>query len=222
MCDLWRTWLQCLEICWQCLFWPVSPTLTMPYQMVCTKPLQWAGAPGIHSLTRIMRRKWQELQIPLSGHKRITVYNEVERLWNWYDLFRLGLDKYGYNILTVDDFWNLPERDENGRMIVNTERYTVQYVCVHLKEVYDAFLKPWHCRFPNGMKHLGDYLHNKSLKFGIYSDAGSLTCGGCAGSLGHEKQDIEQFLEFGIDFLKYDNCYPNVNRIFRNELSQFW
>ena len=28
------------------------------------------------------------------------------------------------------------------------------------------------------MKALGDYIHERGLKFGIYSDAGNKTCGG--------------------------------------------
>ena len=34
----------------------------------------------------------------------------------------------------------------------------------------------------SGMAALADYVHSKGLKFGIYSDAGSLTCGGYPGS----------------------------------------
>lgn len=38
------------------------------------------------------------------------------------------------------------------------------------------------------MKALGDYLHDRGLKYGIYSDAGTMTCAGMQGSLGHEEQ----------------------------------
>ena len=34
-------------------------------------------------------------------------------------------------------------------------------------------------RFPAGLKALGDYMHHKGVKFGIYSDEGTKTCGGC-------------------------------------------
>lgn len=57
------------------------------------------------------------------------------------------------------------------------------------------------------MKALGDYIHSKGLKFGIYSDAGNETCKERPGSLGHEKQDADTYTEWGVDFLKYDNCY---------------
>ena len=43
--------------------------------------------------------------------------------------------------------------------------------------------------FPDGMKVLGDYIHDKNLKFGIYSCAGTMTCAGRAGSLYHEEID---------------------------------
>jgi alpha-galactosidase len=35
-------------------------------------------------------------------------------------------------------------------------------------------------RFPDGMAAVGDYLHARGLKFGMYSSAGPLTCAGSA------------------------------------------
>ena len=60
-------------------------------------------------------------------------------------------------------------------------------------------------KFPN-MKQLGDYLHAKGLKFGIYSSPGPKTCGGYEGSYGHELEDARTFAEWGVDLLKYDWC----------------
>lgn len=45
------------------------------------------------------------------------------------------------------------------------------------------------------------------LKLGLYSDAGSMTCARFAASLGHEKDDAKVFASWGVDFLKYDNCF---------------
>jgi alpha-galactosidase len=56
------------------------------------------------------------------------------------------------------------------------------------------------------MKALADYVHSKGLKIGIYSGPGTKTCGGYAGSLGHEEQDARMYAEWGIDYLKYDLC----------------
>ncbi len=94
-----------------------------------------------------------------------------------------GLLNAGYEYLVIDDCWSLKERDENGRLAANPEK------------------------FPNGMKAVADYVHSKGLKFGMYSCAGNLTCTGYPGSFEHEFTDAETFAEWGVDFLKYDYCY---------------
>jgi Alpha galactosidase A len=50
------------------------------------------------------------------------------------------------------------------------------------------------------------------MRFGIYGDSGVLTCAGRAGSLGHEGTDAETFAEWGVDYLKYDNCWAPSER----------
>lgn len=98
-----------------------------------------------------------------------------------------GLKDAGYTYVNLDDCWH-GERDAEG------------------------FIQPDPVRFPSGMKALADYVHSKGLKIGIYSDAGSATCGGKPGSLGHEYQDALQYAKWGIDYLKYDWCNTeNVN-----------
>jgi alpha-galactosidase len=57
------------------------------------------------------------------------------------------------------------------------------------------------------MQSVADYVHNASLKFGIYSSAGTKTCQGYPGSLGYEDKDAATFAGWGVDYLKYDNCY---------------
>jgi len=57
------------------------------------------------------------------------------------------------------------------------------------------------------MKALGDYIHSKGLRFGIYSSAGTKTCEGRPGSLDYEETDANSFASWGVDYLKYDNCY---------------
>ena len=98
---------------------------------------------------------------------------------------KLKLDKYGYTYVIIDDLWSEADRDEqDGRLKVNATR------------------------FPSGIKHLSNYIHQHGLKFGIYANAGHKTCQGMAGSLGHEREDVQQFIEWEIDYLKLDNCYP--------------
>jgi len=58
------------------------------------------------------------------------------------------------------------------------------------------------------MKLLGDYIHNKGLKYGIYASPSEFTCNyeHYLGSLGHEQQDATMWASWGIDYLKYDGC----------------
>ena len=66
------------------------------------------------------------------------------------------------------------------------------------------------------MKGVGDYIHSKGLKFGIYSSAGTKTCEGLAGSLNYEDIDAKDFASWGVDYLKYDNCFnEDVKAIIR-------
>ena len=65
-------------------------------------------------------------------------------------------------------------------------------------------------RFPSGMKSLADYVHSKGLKFGIYSDRGSKTCQGLPATLGNETLDAQTFADWGVDYLKEDNCYSST------------
>jgi alpha-galactosidase len=92
-----------------------------------------------------------------------------------------GMKDAGYAYVVIDDCWHGP-RDAGGFI------------------TYDAK------RFPSGIKALSDYVHAKGLKFGIYSDAGRLTCGGRPGSQGHEFQDAKTYADWGVDYLKYDWC----------------
>jgi alpha-galactosidase len=64
-------------------------------------------------------------------------------------------------------------------------------------------------RFPSGIKAVADYVHSKGLKFGLYSDAGTLTCAKRPGSKDHEAQDARTYAEWGVDYLKYDWCHTD-------------
>lgn len=99
-----------------------------------------------------------------------------------------GMRDVGYQYINIDDLWQLPDRDENGRIQINKEK------------------------FPHGIKALADYVHSKGFKLGIYSDAANLTCGGVAGSYGFEEQDAMDFASWGIDLLKYDYCNAPPSR----------
>ncbi|MGH8146918.1 MAG: glycoside hydrolase family 27 protein [Rhodanobacteraceae bacterium] len=93
-----------------------------------------------------------------------------------------GMKAAGYTYVNIDDCWLLKQRGPHGELV------------------------PDPAKFPQGIKAVADYVHGKGLKLGIYESAGTTTCAGYPGSLGHEKQDARQFARWGVDYLKYDNC----------------
>ena len=96
-----------------------------------------------------------------------------------------GLAAAGYQYVNIDDCWLQHSRDANGN------------------------LQPDYTKFPDGISGTAAYVHSKGLKLGIYEDAGTATCAGYPGSLGHETQDARLFASWGVDYLKYDNCNNN-------------
>ncbi len=118
--------------------------------------------------------------------------------WNSYNTFGIDINEEkvinaadamveskmadaGYEYIVIDDGWQI-DRDENGKIIADS------------------------VRFPNGIKHVVDYVHSKGLKFGIYTDLGTLTCGSLPGSYGYEKIDAQTYADWGVDFIKADWC----------------
>jgi alpha-galactosidase len=102
-----------------------------------------------------------------------------------------GMSAAGYQYVVVDDCWQATTRDSSGNLRGDADR------------------------FPSGMKALGDYIHGKGLKFGIYQAPREKTCAqyfntisGATGALGHEQQDANTFASWGVDYLKYDWCSP--------------
>jgi len=62
-------------------------------------------------------------------------------------------------------------------------------------------------KFPDGIAGIANQVHALWLKLGIYSTAGVKTCAGYPASLGYEYLDAATFAEWGVDYLKYDNCH---------------
>ncbi|OGD19019.1 MAG: hypothetical protein A2W03_13435 [Candidatus Aminicenantes bacterium RBG_16_63_16] len=102
-----------------------------------------------------------------------------------------GLADHGFMYVNIDDCWAVKPgssdptlegepRDKSGNVNSNP-------------------------RFPD-MKALTDYIHANGLKAGIYTSPGPLTCAGHTGAWEHETKDVERFVEWGFDFLKYDWC----------------
>ena len=94
-----------------------------------------------------------------------------------------GMKDAGYIYLNLDDNWMAKTRNANGDLQADPTR------------------------FPSGMKALGDYIHEKGLKFGIYGDRGVRTChhynnsnqfpNSGSGSYMKEERDAKTFASWG-------------------------
>ena len=100
-------------------------------------------------------------------------------------MVKSGMKDAGYQYIVIDDCWQVA-RDQDANIVADPKR------------------------FPDGIKALADYVHALGLKFGIYSDAGSETCAGRPGGLGHEYQDALKYAAWGVDYLKYDWCHTTT------------
>ena len=103
----------------------------------------------------------------------------------------LGLKQVGYNYVNIDDGF-FGYRDKEHGIVPNPKR------------------------FPRGMRVVTDYIHALDMKAGIYTDAGTRTCGSIwnadvagrqAGIYGHEASDCKvYFHDWNFDFIKIDYC----------------
>lgn len=101
-----------------------------------------------------------------------------------------GMKEAGYRFVNIDDGF-FGGRDANGDLVPND-------------------------KFVSGMRALSDHIHAKGLKAGIYTEAGSNTCGSQydgdtygigSGLYGHEERDLRRLLvEWNYDFIKVDWC----------------
>lgn len=76
----------------------------------------------------------------------------------------LGFKDLGYNYIVQDDCWS-SGRNSTGYLVPDKEK------------------------FPNGISHVAKQIHQMGFKYGIYSSAGTMTCGHFTGSLGYEQKD---------------------------------
>lgn len=98
-----------------------------------------------------------------------------------------GYKDAGYEYVNIDDCWMEKQRDANGSLVADRER------------------------FPHGIKWLADYLHSKGLKLGIYEDFGRETCAGYPGSKFYLQHDAETFASWGVDMVKLDGCNTDID-----------
>ena len=103
-----------------------------------------------------------------------------------------GLFAVGYDHINIDDGYFGGRDAETGQLKIHPTR------------------------FKNGLQPVVDYIHEKGLKAGIYSDGGYNTCGSYHGGdktgegvglYQHDQQDCDMFFkDLGFDFIKVDFC----------------
>ena len=96
-------------------------------------------------------------------------------------LISTGLAAHGYSYLHIGDTWQGIRNKKTGEILPNRRR------------------------FPD-LKDLGDYLHGKGLKFGLYTSVTEHTCAGYPGSLGYYDQDAASYASWGVDYLEASWC----------------
>jgi alpha-galactosidase len=107
-----------------------------------------------------------------------------------------GLIDHGWTYINLDDGWERSAR-ESDPLFEGAIRAPDSTLLTNKK-------------FPD-MKGLGDYIHGRGLKFGIYSGPGPTTCQRLTASWHNELQDFRTFAKWGVDYLKYDWCsYSSV------------
>ena len=134
------------------------------------------------SVVALVSRDGRTGRLPAMGWNSWNEYgcriNETVFVTVAKQLVALGLKDLGYEYVNIDDCWS----DKQRRRDSNTKE-----------------LIPDAQKFPQGISHTAELVHSLGLKLGIYSDAGTETCGGYAGSLGYEEIDAATFSKWGID-----------------------
>ncbi|MER6303600.1 alpha-galactosidase [Kitasatospora sp. NPDC001539] len=136
-----------------------------------------------------------------------------------------GLVQAGYDTVTIDDGWSARHRDGQSTDFVKTADGAMQLYDDNGAPVSgtdgrgndptSGHLVPEPRQFPaqtvdgrtvNGIQYLAWYAHGKGMKLGLYATDTYTTCQGHPGSLGHEATDAADFVSWGVDFVKYDDC----------------
>jgi alpha-galactosidase len=165
----------------------VRPAMLLAFVCALAVPTFAAEARGSQPLGTLPPMGWNDWAHYQCGYTAETI------LANAQALVKTGLAARGYNTVTIDDCWMQKDRDASGDLQADPQR------------------------FPQGIQPVAQAVHALGLKFGIYEDAGSATCGRFAGSgqpdgggKDHFIQDAKLFASWGVDYLKLDGCNLHV------------
>ncbi|AUG77112.1 Alpha-galactosidase [Kitasatospora sp. MMS16-BH015] len=136
-----------------------------------------------------------------------------------------GLVAAGYDTVTIDDGWSMLYRTDQSSWFKRTADGAMQLYDNSGNPVSgtdgtgndptSGHLQPDPRTFPgqtvngqtlNGIQYLSWYAHSKGMKLGLYATDTYETCQMHPGSLGHEATDATDFVSWGVDYVKYDDC----------------
>ena len=109
----------------------------------------------------------------------------------------LGLTELGYKYIVIDDGCYRDNSSSNLRAPQGTAQ---------------PFMRPHATRFPevesgvHPFRDVSDHVHSLGMKYGMYTNSSNRTCAGQMGSWGYEDIDAQKYIEWGLDYLKYDFC----------------
>ena len=96
-------------------------------------------------------------------------------------MVQTGLKAAGYTYINSDDCWLLSERDANGNVQPDPDKFPAS---------------------TGGINGTIAYIHSLGMKAGLYTARAHNTCAGFAGACGHEAQDAAWYAAHLIDYLK--------------------
>lgn len=96
---------------------------------------------------------------------------------------RLGLRDLNYTWVNSDDCWMIKERNATTNAQVANRS-----------------------KFPDGVRAVADYIHSLGLSMGLYTARAPTSCAGFAGSCRNEVNDVRQWAEWHVSYMKDDSC----------------
>ncbi|GAA1722226.1 hypothetical protein GCM10009765_82780 [Fodinicola feengrottensis] len=108
------------------------------------------AAAGINGLAQKPYMGWSSWSLESTNYPGLGNENWLteQHIMQQTDVLAAKLKSHGYDYINVDAGWTDGTGDENGRPVALASR------------------------FPHGMKYVGDYVHSKGLKFGLYLAVG--------------------------------------------------
>ncbi|KAK2145116.1 hypothetical protein LSH36_701g00031 [Paralvinella palmiformis] len=105
-------------------------------------------------------------------------------------IVKYGLRDVGFRYLIIGDCWMNETRDRHGNLEADPDR------------------------FPDGIKALAQYVHDRGLLLGLEIDLSNVSCNGRPGSYGNYNRDASTLASWGVDYVKATACsFKNIDKL---------